>query len=634
MVKVLMIYSQRQAAPASGRIGSLLTRHSWRALFLAGALASSCQADGASTMPVSKALQTNVRASDRFGTVFSRTIAFEVEGFDPYVRRVSGTGAYRVLGVTPGEIVTASSFLYDGNPLSEGETTIKDGGRTVCWNGACSASTDASGLSFNPLLWGSPKGTLHVGQIWQVDITVPWELGPAGKQVVRVVSMDAANDSVTLERSGEGNGDTAAEIKKLTLIKSSKSYPAEVSVGRATWKGFATFRRGIVVSDELLVERPVTVSIAGNGTAAGSERQHILLNSAPPPESQLKQQAIDEEVSSKTTWKKLATLPYKGKQDDLFFVNQRVGWYGNGEGKLYKTVDGGDTWDEQWNEPGTFIRALGFVSPQVGFLGNVGTDYFPGVTDETPLYRTVNGGDTWAPARIIGPQPKGICAIDVLHTPFVNHGALGDRVTVRAGGRVGGPAYLLTSKDNGATWSSMDMSMQTAMILDIKFVSEQVGFIAGASNADVDKSHALILRTQNAGRTWQRVYESSRPWELTWKIAFPKKASGFVTIQNYDENPLNIKRFVAKTSDGGLHWTEMLVDQDHSLQEFGIAFIDARRGWLGGRTHGYETLNGGLSWRRIDFGAAVNKIRIVPGETGTDIYAIGSSVYKVTLPKR
>ncbi len=634
MVKVLMTYLQRQAAPASGRIGSLLTPYSWRALFLAGALNPSCHAYGASTVPLSKPLQTNVRASDRFDTVFSRTIAFQVEGFDPYVRRVSGTGAYRVLGVTSDEIVTASSFLYDGSPLSEGETAIKDGGRTVCWKGACSASTDASGLSFNPLLWGSPKGTLRVGQTWQVDITVPWELGPAGKQVVRVVSMDAANDSVTLERSGKGYGDTANEIRKLTLIKDSKPYPAELSVGKATWKGLTTFRRGIVVSDELLLERPVTVSITANGTAAGSERQYILLSSAPSSGAQLKQQVMNKKVSSKTTWKKLNTLPYKGKQDDLFFVSRRVGWYGNGEGKLYKTTDGGDNWDEEWNEPGTFIRALGFVSAQVGFLGNVGTDYFPGVTDDTPLYRTVDGGGTWEPARIIGPQPKGICAIDVLHTPFINHGTLGDRVTVRAGGRVGGPAYLLTSKDNGATWSSLDLSTQTAMILDVKFVSEQVGFIAGASDVEVEKSHALILRTQDAGRTWQRVYESSRPWELTWKIAFPTKADGFVTIQSYDENPLNIKRFVAKTSDGGLHWTEMLVDQDHSLQEFGIAFIDAKRGWLGGRTHGYETLNGGLSWKPIDFGAAVNKIRIVPEETGTDIYAIGSSVYKVSLPKR
>lgn len=335
---------------------------------------------------------------------------------------------------------------------------------------------------------------------------------------------------------------------------------------------------------------------------------------------------------TQTGWEKLNTIPYKGKQDDIFFVNQEVGWYGNGQGKLYKTTDGGLTWDEQWEQPGTFIRALGFVSEQVGFLGNVGTDYFPGVKDETPLYTTTNGGETWEPVSIRGPQPKGICVIDILRVPFINHGTLGTKVTVRAGGRVGGPAYLMTSKDMGTTWISEDLSALTAMVLDVKFVSEKVGFIAGASDVEVEKSHALILRTQDGGRSWQKVYESSRPWELTWKLSFPTSATGYVTIQNYDESAANTKRFIAKTSDGGLHWTEMLVDQDHTLQEFGIAFLDAQHGWLGGRTHGYETLNGGHTWRAIDFGAAVNKIRIVPGKEETDLYAIGSSVYKTTVP--
>ncbi len=358
-------------------------------------------------------------------------------------------------------------------------------------------------------------------------------------------------------------------------------------------------------------------------------------NSVPPHVVTVGRVAASSAIGAdETAWQKLNTIPYKGKQDDIFFVNQTLGWYGNGQGKLYKTVDGGVTWDEQWNEPGTFIRALGFVNAHVGFLANIGTDYFPGVTDETPLYKTTNGGETWSSATIQGPQPKGMCAIDVLHTPFINHGTLGDRVTVRAGGRVGGPAILMTSKDNGESWISEDLTAQTAMILDVKFVNERIGFIAGASDADVEKSHALVLRTQDGGRSWHKVYEGSRPWELTWKLSFPTDTTGYVTVQSYDETPTNAKRFIAKTTDGGLHWTELLVDEDHSLQEFGVAFLDVEHGWIGGRLHGYETLNGGQSWKAIQFGAAVNKIRIIPGSTGTDLYAIGSSIYKATIPKQ
>ena len=335
-----------------------------------------------------------------------------------------------------------------------------------------------------------------------------------------------------------------------------------------------------------------------------------------------------ENISHESSeWRKLETVPFKGKQDDIFFVSDKTGWYGNGDGILYKTEDGGEHWDLHWRKPGTFIRALGFVDEHVGVLGNVGVDYFPGVKDETPLYRTTDGGETWNSVSIRGPKPKGICAIDVFRKPFINHGVLSNRTTMRAGGRVGGPAYLLRSDDEGLTWTSQDMSTFTAMILDVKFVSERVGFIAGATDVDVEKAHALVLRTGDGGKSWQTVYEGSRPWEITWKLAFPTEQVGYVTVQNYDQDASNKKRVVVKTSDGGLHWAEVSVAEDHELTEFGIAFLNPLHGWLGGAKQDYETVDGGKTWTPIDFGKYVNKIRIVRAGGATHVYAIGSSVY-------
>jgi hypothetical protein len=237
---------------------------------------------GSHGIDASKCLETKVQVSEEIGNVFSRTISFRIDGFDPFVRRVSGTGIYKVESATPEQIVMSSSFLYDGNPVSAGETTVKNGGRTVCWKGDCSTSTDGSGVSINPLLWGEPKGKLHVGQSWEVAIAIPWELGPAGKETVRVVSIDPANDTVTLERQGEGEGDAVNEIKKLPLVKDKKTYTVTVTAGRAKWSGYATFRRGVILSDVLFVERPVTVTSEELGQSSGTERQYILLNSAPP----------------------------------------------------------------------------------------------------------------------------------------------------------------------------------------------------------------------------------------------------------------------------------------------------------------------------------------------------------------
>jgi len=126
-------------------------------------------------------------------------------------------------------------------------------------------------------------------------------------------------------------------------------------------------------------------------------------------------------------WDTLATDPYKGKRDDISFIDQTTGWYGTGKGDLYRTMDGGETWQKVASRPGTFIRALGFVDETTGYIGNVGTDYYPGVTDTTPLYKTSDAGRTWQAVDLGGKTIKGVCAIDILKTDRIYQGNLQPR---------------------------------------------------------------------------------------------------------------------------------------------------------------------------------------------------------------
>lgn len=332
-------------------------------------------------------------------------------------------------------------------------------------------------------------------------------------------------------------------------------------------------------------------------------------------------------------WFKLPTEAYKGKQDDIVFTDARHGFYGNGAGKIYKTTDGGQHWTLVLDKPGTYVRALGFVDEKLGFAGNIGTDYFPGVTDTTPLYRTTDGGASWSPVTgLSGPQVKGLCAIDVLKTSFVNAGNLANRIVIHAGGRVGGPAYLMRSLDAGTTWHNIDMAPHLAAITDVKFFDEMNGIVIGGDDASIERSHAVVISTNDGGQTWRRAYTSTRPFELAWKVSFPSRRIGYVTVQNYNPDKSVTQRVVAKSVDGGKTWRELPLADDFAVREFGIGFADDMTGWVGTTTTGFATADGGTTWRRVDLGRAVNKIRIVPDGANYVAYAIGVDVYKFAGP--
>lgn len=325
-------------------------------------------------------------------------------------------------------------------------------------------------------------------------------------------------------------------------------------------------------------------------------------------------------ATAQYTWMNLPSAPYNAaKQDGVFFLNRDTGWVVNGSGRIHRTLDGGATWVQQLSSPGTYFRAVAFLDDQVGFAGNIGPNYFPNVSDPDPLYRTVDGGNSWVSVTpgIAGAMPAGICAIQ----------AAGDGV-VYAAGRVGGPAVMIKSTDGGASWTGTNLSPQCEMILDLHFHSPDTGYAFAGTSANVALSSARILRTTDGGLTWTAVYTSNRPAELMWKAWFPTPLVGYATIQSYSTT--TTQRYIVKTTDGGLTWSELpLVNS--GIREFGIGFIDEHVGWVGGETTGYETLDGGLSWAPKNIGQYANKFSIVRSSDGTSTaYALGLRLFKMT----
>lgn len=324
--------------------------------------------------------------------------------------------------------------------------------------------------------------------------------------------------------------------------------------------------------------------------------------------------------NTETSWRKLPTEIYGGKQDDIDFVDQYTGWYINGYGRIYHTKDGGQTWTKQWEKKGTFFRTIAFINKQVGFVGTVGTDYYPNVTDSIPLYKTIDGGQTWLPVSYSGPYVKGLCAIDIVEESTTKK-TTNKQYHIYGVGRVGSPANILISHDGGTTWNAKSMKQHCSMLLDIKMQNKKTGFVAASS----EEGNALILKTTDGGNTWNKVYQSTRPYENIWKLSFPSEQVGYGTIQSNNRDPRATQQRIVKTTDGGNTWKEMNLINDPKAREFGIGFIDENHGFVGTVNSGYETKDGGKNWTPIDMGTACNKIKIYNNNKGK-IYGFGIGV--------
>lgn len=325
-----------------------------------------------------------------------------------------------------------------------------------------------------------------------------------------------------------------------------------------------------------------------------------------------------DETILEARWALMANAPrISGKQDDIFFLTPQLGWAVNGLGNIYKTTDGGENWSLQLHQEGTHFRAVLFISPQRGFVTNVGTGYYPNVTDPVPMYETRDGGETWmAVTSISGPMPKGIC----------NFTQLSDEHIV-AVGRVGGPSFVLISTDRGESWTSSEVTPQIPVLIDGHFFNPQEGVLLGGTQRNPSLSQSLVLRTSDGGATWQEVFRSEAFSELGWKLSFVNDRVGYASVLASHDNSSFLK-----TTDGGQTWQQLPMNVG-AYQAKGIGFINERIGWIGGELPAkpaYRTSDGGETWQPApDLGPLINRIRFVDPWTA---YAIGSTVYKLELP--
>jgi hypothetical protein len=231
-------------------------------------------------------LKPHVRVGERITDVYSKSFSWSGKGLKGFVWRYSGASTSTITAVTPQAIVSDEADRTDGQvPAPPVQAKVLADGNTHCYKGKCQIDRETSGTFFIPLLWGNAPTHVHAGSHWTVTIDKPWEIGPKGAEQVRVVSTDPANGEITLVRHGTGSGVTQDELRLMGAKKpieittaDGKKIAVTLHPGKATWSGYTTVRRGLIVGDEIMLTQQVQF-VAKNGKTWNAElRVYTLLN--------------------------------------------------------------------------------------------------------------------------------------------------------------------------------------------------------------------------------------------------------------------------------------------------------------------------------------------------------------------
>ena len=337
-------------------------------------------------------------------------------------------------------------------------------------------------------------------------------------------------------------------------------------------------------------------------------------------------------------WAQLTTTPDSidfpkyVKNDDISFINKDVGWaISSIAAEVYHTKDGGNTWELQFkaprvkDKPRPYFRSIGFISKDIGYVGLLNGKEYGHI-----VFETRDGGKTWNPVSQIDNSPmEGVCAMYPVNTK-----------SIYIAGRIDGKAYVAKSLDEGVTWKIYDVNHKIEQITDVFFWDENHGFIIGGKREPKNPdghilfySNSVILETQNGGETWETRYQSDRVTEWCWKMSFPSKNIGYVSIQSFRGywGTMFETEYFLKTIDGGKTWKSMVLadKEENYFNQQGIGFITDKIGWIGSYLPDHPmmyTEDGGETWHKTEHPGTVNRFRFLQDKTA---YAIGSHIFKM-----
>src|ERR1035437_5162704 len=284
------------------------------------------------------------------------------------------------------------------------------------------------------------------------------------------------------------------------------------------------------------------------------------------------------------TWQLQTQFPIYQTCWTMCFTDSLTGYIGT-SGTIFKTTNGGNTWISNYTDPsGTLIMSMYFTNQQTGF--GVGGSGWNG-----KILKTTNAGQSWTTTGV---------------SDFLNFVFFADHQT----GLILGTLKIYRTTDSGNTCHD-----QLPPVTDYLMS----GSLADSMNAIVVGYHGATVMTNDMGISWNAVSSHVTVNHLS-SLEFIGKNLGFAAGDSGT---------IIKTTDGGNSWVSCPTGTNKLLEC--LSFSSSDVGYVCGLNNTIlKTINGGTSWFSIYSSPSINDFTSIQFPSSNIGYVLCSGLMKTT----
>ncbi len=274
---------------------------------------------------------------------------------------------------------------------------------------------------------------------------------------------------------------------------------------------------------------------------------------------------------------------------------------GNG---IYKSTDGGDTWEQMGLDKSEHIARLVVDPNNSNRIYAAATGRVYGRNEERGVYVSEDAGETWERKLFINDTTACIDLVVNSNDSDIVYAAMWERVRYPWGRQyAGGNSGIYRSKDGGETWDELTDGLPVTERDDLG----RIGLAISKSNPDIlyatftydevrNFFHSMY-RTADGGDTWERVEDGDL---LDVYVSF---GWYFGNVRVHPENPQQVYTMgvdLYRSTNNGNSWTRWTSNMhvDFHALEYHPANPDIM--YIGNDGGLYISENGGDNWQHIN----------------------------------